>query len=362
MQITKDQHYVPRFYLKNFSQNRKSIGMLRREGYRLVENASIRQVAYRDYLYGKDGNIENWLSKCEGKWSKVVRFLLGQAEEAAPVDLEEYYALLLHFVAISIARTARVADGTREFMDYLGMMFDEVQASGKELAFDRDEFFEDYDRPNAKSIEIADETIAVLGDLRPLTIINDTTRGFLSTDNPVVQYNLLYTQRNYTVNYGLSSGGLIIFLPLNEKISFCLYDAEVYSTKSLDDATVTISSINQINELNKLFTMNGYDCLFFGKMCEPDYIRSISKFMRAPQSFVREYPILGSKNTILRFGDDSIHKSFQIPIFKIREPYKDIALPDNLGGLQRKSATQFMNEYKALYGLDELRPFRVVKK
>lgn len=43
--------------------------MLRKSGFRVVEYASIKQVAYRDYMYGRDGVIEEWLSKCEGKWS-----------------------------------------------------------------------------------------------------------------------------------------------------------------------------------------------------------------------------------------------------------------------------------------------------
>lgn len=106
MQNKKDQHYVPRFYLKNFSKNKKSLGMLRKSGFRVVEHASIKQVAYRDYMYGRDGVIEEWLSKCEGKWSQVVRYLLVDDDTECTEPLE-YYLLLLHFVQISLVRTAK---------------------------------------------------------------------------------------------------------------------------------------------------------------------------------------------------------------------------------------------------------------
>ena len=106
MQDKKDQHYVPRFYLKNFSKNKKSLGMLRKSGFRVVEHASIKQVAYRDYMYGRDGVIEEWLSKCEGKWSQMVRYLLVEDDTECTEPLE-YYLLLLHFVQISLVRTAK---------------------------------------------------------------------------------------------------------------------------------------------------------------------------------------------------------------------------------------------------------------
>ena len=57
--------------------------MLRKSGFRVVEHASIKQVAYRDYMYGRDGVIE---------------------ECTEPL---EYYLLLLHFVQISLVRTAK---------------------------------------------------------------------------------------------------------------------------------------------------------------------------------------------------------------------------------------------------------------
>ena len=70
--------------------------MLRKSGFRVVEYASIKQVAYRDYMYGRDGVIEEWLSKCEGKWSQVVRYLLVEDDTECTEPLE-YYLLLVHY-------------------------------------------------------------------------------------------------------------------------------------------------------------------------------------------------------------------------------------------------------------------------
>lgn len=349
MQNKKNQHYVPRFYLKNFSQNGKSIGMYRRSNHLIVECASIRQVACRDHMYGEDGIMEEWLAHCESKWAKALKYLLLQNDTDFE-DPAECVFLLLQFISISLARTAKVADGNVQFMDYFKEMFDQVEESGGTLLVDRENAFQGYDCPNKIPIEIANESLTVLADLKALIIMNETTRGFFTSDNPVVLYNLLYAKRKYKVNYGIGSGGIILFLPLNEVLCFCLYDPSVYTVKSEDPFTVSIKSINQINEFNKLFSRNAYESLFWGSMNLPDYVRRMGAHMKVPASWIREYPIWGTKETILRFGADSILNEYQFPFFRISEKYLNLELPMHMGGLIRESAKKFQQEYNARMG------------
>ncbi|WP_186429660.1 DUF4238 domain-containing protein [Clostridium sp. BSD9I1] len=73
MSIIKDQHYVPKFYLRNFSNNKKNIGMFRHKDKKFILNASIKSVAYSIFLYGEDGKLENFLSKFESKCAEIIR-------------------------------------------------------------------------------------------------------------------------------------------------------------------------------------------------------------------------------------------------------------------------------------------------
>lgn len=349
MQITKDQHYVSRFYLKYFSENKKSVGMLRRSGFRIVEHASIKQVAYRDYMYGKDGELERWLSKCECKWSRVIRYLLGE-DDSPCADPLEYYMILLHFVQISLARTAKVADARRELMDYYKTLIDEVEASGGKPAAGVEGLFSDYDAPNKIAIEAASECLDVLTDLKPLTIINESGRGFITSDNPVVLYNLLYARRKYKINYGLGIGGIVIFLPLSPTVCFCLFDPEVYYEKSEDGFTITIRSKNQINELNKLFARNAYEEIFWGKGVDADYAKRMGREFHTPSSSVEEIPIIGSKDSLLRFGTESIFKEYQMPYFRIKDKYLTLQLPRHMGGLHRQNAKNVEAEINIRHG------------
>ena len=59
------------------------------------------------------------------------------------------------------------------------MMIDETEASRGKLAVSREEFFADYDTPNKISIAVANECFDILVDLKPLTIINESGRGFI---------------------------------------------------------------------------------------------------------------------------------------------------------------------------------------
>lgn len=148
-------------------------------------------------------------------------------------------------------------------------MLDETEASRGKLAVSREEFFADYDTPNKISIAVANECFDILVDLKPLTIINESGRGFIISDNPVTLYNLLYARRNYRINYGLGTGGIIIFLPLSPTVCFCLCDPEVYDEKSEDGFNITIKFKNQVNELNKMFAQNAYTPLLLSYFSLP---------------------------------------------------------------------------------------------
>ena len=71
----KRQHYVPRFYLKNFSINSegKAIGIYNVEKCKFIPSGSLKSQAYENYFYGEDekqrGQVnfsyQGWLAELE---------------------------------------------------------------------------------------------------------------------------------------------------------------------------------------------------------------------------------------------------------------------------------------------------------
>ena len=103
----KNQHYVPKFYLRNFSNNGKNVGLFMPEKNIYRNNASIKSVAYSPFLYGEDGIVEDLLSKIESRWASVIRKIINNKFDSFN---QEEYILLYSFIVISKSRTKKEAD------------------------------------------------------------------------------------------------------------------------------------------------------------------------------------------------------------------------------------------------------------
>ena len=81
MQITVNQHYVPRFYMKHFAniinagtkKEKVLISFYQFKDNLLKNNIPTRSVCSEDYFYDQDGKIENALADMETKWSMALR-------------------------------------------------------------------------------------------------------------------------------------------------------------------------------------------------------------------------------------------------------------------------------------------------
>ena len=287
--------------------------------YKHVHNASIKEIACREYAYGEDLTTEIYLSKMETKWAIIAKSIIDDNDIDDNTDLT--YNDLLLFISLSMTRTAKIADMYNEFMSYFENEFNAIKQSGRELAFDEEEFFKERQTPNKIPMEIATDSVDILNDLIPLIIKNNTNRYFITTDNPVTLYNQLYVTRKYRVNYGTYAVGLQIFITLSPHICLCLFDPLVYNVKLSTDFTVEINSISQINEINKMIAMNSYKCLFYNNLMDRSYIQKLASYKKKPSSNIKVLDTnLGAKS-LIKFGDDSIHANIQLPIFTIKDLY-----------------------------------------
>ena len=112
MPVKKYNHYIPKFYLANFSGSNKYIDKCILSTGAIIRAASLKSTGGKDYLYGEDGTIEDMFSQMEGKWADVIRAVL--ATESIPTDPDEY-AYLLHFIILSENRTLAKANSNLEF-------------------------------------------------------------------------------------------------------------------------------------------------------------------------------------------------------------------------------------------------------
>lgn len=304
--------------------------ILKRKKY--INCASIKKIACKEYLYGDNNLIENTLANDESVWSKIIGKIIDT--EKIVLNQEEYLMLLL-FISMSEARTSLTADNNNAQLATLSKLIlkmKDIPNGNVDIK---------YDIPNLVPLKCAIEIIPVLTDLDFLLIVNESNRGFITTDNPVVRYNQFFVSRNYCRSYGYGQIGIQLFVPLSPKICLCIYDSVMYTSKTKN--IVKIRSGSQINELNKLFVLNAYEHIFFNNIQKESYIKSLTRHNLHKDRF--DIPVLGANNNYLILDVyESVKEKIKLDFFMINPDLEKMPLPMNMIGPLRPQAEKYLNE------------------
>lgn len=262
-QITKNQHYIPQFYLRNFSDNKSSVGMYILNKKRFAPEASIKKNFSEDFLYGKDNVMENNLMKLEGIWSEIIsNILINNETEKIGTDYRELSYrdknYLLMFIAVSASRTLAKANYTNDQIDGLYKSILQNEPSFEKYKDSIDDFMVKFSIPNWIPIETAKKTFMYFIDLHLVVLNNYKNCGFISSDAPVIKYDNWLYKHGYKHNIGLTTKGLQIFLPISRNKCLYLYDSQIYKLrghnmeiKGCEDDKQKIEKIFYINLENQ---------------------------------------------------------------------------------------------------------------
>lgn len=288
---TKRQHYVPRFLLRQFSEDGRSISLVVMKTGRRVEEASIAGQCYGDYFYGDDGCMEKAFAEEEAKVASIIcETTPAVLESLTKADLDN----LRKFVHWQRARTQGAADQLNKQTDATmkGLM-------RQKLARDPHPDFtpEDFDRvvvkltnPQARALYAATQTLPLIFDLAVKFVLAPERAEFVISDHPVttcnqfVENDVHLSQRfGWT---GLSAKGLQFFLPISPKVTLAVYDPSTYeygSPKSL----VCGASVHDVALLNRLQAITAVDAIFFSRTF-PDVLIEVLQGERHAHRPIRE--------------------------------------------------------------------------
>lgn len=332
----KNQHYVPKSYLRNFSNNGKNVGLFMPEKNIYRNNTSIKSVAYSPFLYGEDGIVEDLLSKIESRWASVIRKIINNKFDSFN---QEEYILLYSFIVISKSRTKKEADIGKYFFEYFKDIFESKKIDN--IIYDSINMEQMIKTPNLLQMIISLESMNLLFDLEIVILENKTRYGFITSDNPIIYYNQLYTFRKYKRNYGIIASGLQIFIPLNNQYMICLFDKDIYDLgENKGKKCIPINSKSETDKLNKLSVINAYNQIFFHPDSKEKYIKGFKKLKKPYniEDVIKTFPVQDMPGEIIKISNESIDLYISLKLFKIRQKYLDIDLPTHQGGLQRNIA------------------------
>ncbi|CDO04312.1 hypothetical protein BN988_02866 [Oceanobacillus picturae] len=344
------QHYVPKFYLRNFSQNDNSISTFNITNSKYIKNASVKNMCQRNNFYGDDAVVEEFLDiEIERRAAKIIKRII-DTNTIPDFETEfEEYEHLIAFLLVTEGRNLKSADSADHFADTIAKVMLEEHPDFNEIELDK--FSVKLNHPANQTIGIALSSTPLVLDLQPVIIVHKTSRKFITSDNPLIRYNNFYIQRNY---HGRGSGyatrGLQLFFPISSEKCLLLYDSLIYDIPDKVNHTLFLNKAREVDYLNELFYLNAYNNVFFSERIKEDYIRKIylrNRNTPKVSDLEREVQFFNSTESdgqLISITNNRVTKKIKLPWIKYSKFAKELPLPAHMGGLQRIESP-FIRDY-----------------
>jgi len=297
----KNQHYIPRFLLRNFSEeeNKKSLTTYYLKDKRKVYYASIKNQASKDFIYGKDQTIETLLQRIESITAMTISKLI-KNENLNSDDIEA----LKIFILFQLKRTPFNADSNNEVANLLlKTKYSNHPTIGKLI----DKAKLELRNPYLISIISCINAITLLSDLSITLLENNTELSFVLGQHPAFIINpLFYEKKMNFFSQGIAVKGICILLPISLRKAILIYDKFSYKLiKNNNKVELNCDDINLLNEYQFCYTT---DCVYIKKDTDNNYLNTLTE---TTQNF-RNRNILEIK-MINKHGQKVLYEQTKIP-------------------------------------------------
>ena len=257
MPRNKNQHFVPQFYLKNFSTDKKSIASFLIEDEKLLPCVSIKNQCSKSYFYPDleyEKNLGRFEEKCRSLINEIVS---GRKESFTPNDM----FWLRAFTILQKLRTRHEAHVVRNaFEDIRQYLRSEKMDEKLKRTI---EGFENSERDAVTILSMSFKTeMEMTKDLCCKILTYGGKGSFLTSDDPVFMYNPFLENRG-KMSYGLAALGVILFLPMSDRHAVILYDGNVYKIGQKKKQVAEFDNPDDLNWLNILTVLNADKSVFF---------------------------------------------------------------------------------------------------
>ncbi len=257
MPSNKNQHYVPQFFLKNFSSDKKSVSSFLIGPEKLLSCVSIKNQCSKDYFY-PDAGYERRLSELECRCREIINGIVtGQKTKLS----EGEKSWLRAFVLMQKSRTQHEATIVRQGMDDMKAYL-ESRGMGDELKKKVESF--DYSEKNTLALLLSTMKAGmnITVDLSCKILEYSGEGALLTSDDPVFMYNP-FLEHHCKLNYGLAAMGLMLFLPISDRHAVLFYDGNVYKIGHRKEQIVSFNDKKDLRKLNILTVAHADNVVFF---------------------------------------------------------------------------------------------------
>ena len=267
MSQQKRQHYVPVFYLKEFSSDGKRINLWNIPQKKKILGG-LKGQCQKNFFYGDDRKLEKMLGNIESRTSKVLKDVADN--NRLPSALNRGHRDLMHYILIQHLRTPYANKG---MIDKIKQLKNSVEDS---KVFVSERLRKRYDQEYKIMKKYAPQLSTVfafsdfdsISDLKMKLIVNKTKTEFVTSDHPVVLYNQLlhYDAQIQQIPYpttGLVAKGIQLFFPISPTKVLLMYDDHVYSVGNSDRTNIPIYHKQDVTAINMLQMCSGSQNIYF---------------------------------------------------------------------------------------------------
>jgi hypothetical protein len=264
MATNKNQHFVPRCYLKPFTINEgdTAINLFNLDRQRFIENAPVKNQCSGNYFYGKDIQLEKVIQSIEGKYADLLKRIV----KSEYVLNDDDKTILRIFWLFQHQRTEAAA------LKMVSLNHDMAE----EIGFQNPSFKIEIKEAVMMAMRTFSTTMHVIDDLKICLIKNKSKIPFITSDDPAVLTNRWWLSDSRTKgdSFGMISAGSITLLPITPSILCCGYDGDVYSL-SHNHGIVDVRNEKDISLFNLHQLLNCRANLFTGNKTNTERIKKL---------------------------------------------------------------------------------------
>lgn len=324
---TVKQHYVPRFYMKNFStikgvgKNEKVlIGFYQFNTNLLRMNIQTKSICYENYFYGEDGKIEKDFSYKESKWAEVIKNIIKSNE----AGIDEYSKnLIKHFAVFQYCRTLAQYKYSKDMFSEILQNYAKNTTSNikeeqiKEIVNKKI----DTEISTAHIIKECDNLVECINDLDVSVIRFNTKNKLITSDMPIIRINPFCDSKA-----GFADVGVMIFFPISPEVLVVIYDGKIY--KNCIPYRV-ISDEKEVINLNKYQVISSEERILSKSKEQLEEIMNDDKLILKRKGYRDNKKVnfsFDGKETFIAAHSRKIHYDFELSFCKLPKYLKKIPI------------------------------------
>jgi len=270
-----NQHYVPQFYLRNFSEDKININIFNLDRQKEICGAISTQCC-KSHFYDDNEMVEKSFSKLEDKIAPILSKIIH--DRCFLINNEEY-GILLAFILWQSERTKKAGD---DMIDLANIFFDNLKT---DLIKTEEAKKQGITPEMVNSVEISRKypslvtsyyalsSAHLIFDLKIVLLINESNIEFITSDSPSIKFNSFFNGKTILHQIGYKNKGLQIFFPIAPNLMILLYDHNYYEINCKEDRTIRLQKNKDIRRLNGLQVLFGLNNLYFNNYDSKDLSR-----------------------------------------------------------------------------------------